>query len=226
MTLVYCGSVASVHSHKPASPSRVSASCSTPLHMLLFSGPSRRQPTCSEEFTLRISLRSEKSAPICAAASCNRALPTPSRLSEHFPCLSVTWHEKQSTRRRRTRYRHGHTGKDGRALERVHGAEVTYDEHSGRSTRHQRDHQQRKAQEGVSFQCSPQVVPFMVDMSLHGENDAGSALQRRQRRLRQWLRHDRMTVVMALAEATHYASPRRQKPASAWGLLSLLCWNT
>ena len=26
----------SVHSHKPASPSRVSASCSTPFHMLLF----------------------------------------------------------------------------------------------------------------------------------------------------------------------------------------------
>ena len=36
MTLVYCGSLASVHSHKPASPSCVSASCSTPVRMLLF----------------------------------------------------------------------------------------------------------------------------------------------------------------------------------------------
>ena len=35
MTLVHCGSLAPVHSHKPANPSRVSASCSTPLHMLL-----------------------------------------------------------------------------------------------------------------------------------------------------------------------------------------------
>ena len=36
MTLVYCSSLASVHSHKPASPSRVSAWCSTSLHMLFF----------------------------------------------------------------------------------------------------------------------------------------------------------------------------------------------
>ena len=54
--------------------------------------------------------RVEESAPICAAASSNRSLPTPSRLSEHFPYLSVTWDGKQSTRRRRTRYGHGHTG--------------------------------------------------------------------------------------------------------------------
>ena len=36
MTLVYCGSLASVRSHKPASLSRVSASCSASLHMLFF----------------------------------------------------------------------------------------------------------------------------------------------------------------------------------------------
>ena len=35
------------------------------------------------------------------------------------------------------------------------------------------------------------------------------------RRLRQWQRHERMTVAMALAEATHHAAPRRQKPVSA-----------
>ena len=43
VTLVYCGSLASVHSHKPASTSRVSAPCSSPL-LMVFSGPSRPQP--------------------------------------------------------------------------------------------------------------------------------------------------------------------------------------
>ena len=38
--------------------------------------------------------RVEESAPICPAASSNRALPTPSRLSEYFPYLSVTWGRK------------------------------------------------------------------------------------------------------------------------------------
>ena len=47
------------------------------------------------------------------------------------------------------------------------------------------------------------------------EHATGSALRRRQRRLRQWLRHERMTVAMALAEASHHAAPRRLKPASA-----------
>ena len=43
----------------------------------------------------------------------------------------------------------------------------------------------------------------------------GSALRRRQRRLRQWHRHERMTVAMALAEATHHAAPRGPKTARA-----------
>ena len=45
MTLVYCGSLASVHSHKPARPSRVSASCPTSLHCS-FSGSSLQAPPC------------------------------------------------------------------------------------------------------------------------------------------------------------------------------------
>ena len=45
MTLVYCGSLASVHSHKPGSPSRVSASCPTLLHCF-FSGSSPQAPSC------------------------------------------------------------------------------------------------------------------------------------------------------------------------------------
>ena len=45
MTLVYCGSFASVHSHKPASPSRVSALRPTSLHRP-FSGSSLQAPSC------------------------------------------------------------------------------------------------------------------------------------------------------------------------------------
>ena len=47
------------------------------------------------------------------------------------------------------------------------------------------------------------------------EHAAGAAKRRRQRRLRQWQRHERMTVAMALAAATHHAAPWRQKPVSA-----------
>ena len=36
LTFVYCGSLASVHNHMPAYPSRVFASCSTPQRMLFF----------------------------------------------------------------------------------------------------------------------------------------------------------------------------------------------
>ena len=43
----------------------------------------------------------------------------------------------------------------------------------------------------------------------------GAAKRRRERRLRQWQRHERITVAMALAGATHHAAPRRQKPVSA-----------
>ena len=44
---------------------------------------------------------------------------------------------------------------------------------------------------------------------------AGAARRRRERRLRQFLRHERLTVAMALAEAQHQIAPRRPKPASA-----------
>ena len=49
--------------------------------------------------------------------------------------------------------------------------------------------------------------------------DAGSsaARRRRERRLRSMLRHERMTVAMALAEMTHNSAPRRPMMARAWG---------
>ena len=49
------------------------------------------------------------------------------------------------------------------------------------------------------------------------EHVTGSALRRRQRRLRQWLFHERMTVAMALAESQHHAAPRGQSMPRARG---------
>ena len=46
---------------------------------------------------------------------------------------------------------------------------------------------------------------------------AGAAMRRRQRRLRSWLKHERMTVAMALAEASHHTAPRGQRTARAGG---------
>ena len=55
-------------------------------------------------------------------------------------------------------------------------------------------------------------------MDLSEQPVVGAAQRRRQRRLRSWLRHERMTVAMALAESTHHSS-RGQKTARAgvWG---------
>ena len=42
-----------------------------------------------------------------------------------------------------------------------------------------------------------------------------SAWRRRERRLRSWVKHERQTVAMALAEALHHSAPRRPKTARA-----------
>ena len=47
--------------------------------------------------------------------------------------------------------------------------------------------------------------------------NASGAARRRQRRLRQWLRHERLSVAMVLAECTHHSAPRGQKMARAGG---------
>ena len=46
-----------------------------------------------------------------------------------------------------------------------------------------------------------------------GVDTATAAARRRQRRLRSWLRHERMTVAMLLAESDHHTAPRGQKQA-------------
>ena len=50
--------------------------------------------------------------------------------------------------------------------------------------------------------------------SVRDANATGAA-RRRQRRLRQWLRHERLSVAMALAESQHHTAPRGQKKARA-----------
>ena len=45
----------------------------------------------------------------------------------------------------------------------------------------------------------------------------GAAKRRRERRLRSWLKHERMTVAMALAEASHHTAPRGQRTARVRG---------
>ena len=52
--------------------------------------------------------------------------------------------------------------------------------------------------------------------SVRAANESGAA-RRRQRRLRQWLRHERLSVAMALAEFSHHSAPRGQKKARAGG---------
>ena len=47
--------------------------------------------------------------------------------------------------------------------------------------------------------------------------NASGASRRRQRRLRQWLRHERLSVAMALAESQHHTAPRGPKMAMARG---------
>ena len=50
-------------------------------------------------------------------------------------------------------------------------------------------------------------------MSTAGVDTATAAARRRQRRLRSWLRHERMTVAMTLAEMTHHTAQRGPKMA-------------
>ena len=66
----------------------------------------------------------------------------------------------------------------------------------------------------------PVCIPFVVNHIsktltvglLMAERDVGSARRRRERRLRSWLRHERMTVRMELAAALHHSSFRGAGP--------------
>ena len=63
--------------------------------------------------------------------------------------------------------------------------------------------------------CSHQFCTFMWTASM--AEHAGAAKRRRERRLRQFLRHERQTVAMLLAETQHHAAPRGQNKARSGG---------
>ena len=73
-----------------------------------------------------------------------------------------------------------------------------------------------------SNSCLTQACPFLCGvfsvMMASEQPGSGAAQRRRQRRLRPWLRHERMTVAMALVQSTHHSS-RGQTIARAgvWG---------
>ena len=68
---------------------------------------------------------------------------------------------------------------------------------------------QGKAQTGCSVCVGDFRCAFMMSTNV-GVDTATAAARRRQRRLRSWLRHERMTVAMTLAEKLHHTS-RGQK---------------
>ena len=57
----------------------------------------------------------------------------------------------------------------------------------------------------------PFLEPSAVAM-MSGERDAGSARRRRERRLRSWLRHERMTVAAELSAALHHSRDGGREP--------------
>ena len=59
-----------------------------------------------------------------------------------------------------------------------------------------------KVQKGCRRFALPFLEPSAVAI-MSGERDAGSARRRRERRLRSWLRHERMTVAAELSAALH-----------------------
>ena len=64
------------------------------------------------------------------------------------------------------------------------------------------------------------LCAFML-AAARAANESGAA-RRRQRRLRQWLRHERLSVAMALAESQHHTAPRGLRMARARGEESVM----
>ena len=57
--------------------------------------------------------------------------------------------------------------------------------------------------------------PLAVTMLLHGERASGtSARRRRERRLRSWAKHERMSIAIALAENLHHSRQKVEGNAS------------
>ena len=70
---------------------------------------------------------------------------------------------------------------------------------------------QQRFKQVVAFFVLPFLEPSAVAM-MSGERDAGSAKRRRERRLRSWLRHERMTVAAELSAALHHSRVGGREP--------------
>ena len=94
--------------------------------------------------------------------------------------------------------------------------------HNNNTTTTTHNHNNHNKHNKHNKQLSDPSVPFLCGvlsvMMASEQPGSGAAQRRRQRRLRSWLRHERMTVGMALAESTHHSS-RGQTIAWAgvWG---------
>ena len=74
-----------------------------------------------------------------------------------------------------------------------------------------------KAQTGCSVCVGDFCCAFEWSTMDGVGNATGAAMRRRQRRLRSMLRHERMTVAMALAESTHLTSRGQKYARAVWG---------
>ena len=87
-----------------------------------------------------------------------------------------------------------------------------------RTTTHNNNAQQQQQLPSrlcVSFQVKPQRVTMAF---VARDTGSSAAKRRRERRLRSWLRHERMTVAMALAEKLHHSAQRPEMAiAGVWG---------
>ena len=70
--------------------------------------------------------------------------------------------------------------------------------------------------QGCPVLCANCENSFMLS-NMAVDSAPGAAMRRRQRKLRQFLRHERLSVAMALAEFTHHTAPRRPTMARARG---------
>ena len=77
--------------------------------------------------------------------------------------------------------------------------------------------QQQQVRTGLRFRLYTGCLSVELMWSARDAEDAGIAKRRRERRLRQFLRHERLTVAMLLAKIQHHAAPRGQNMARSRG---------
>ena len=85
--------------------------------------------------------------------------------------------------------------------------------HHNHHNHHRRSHFGSRVKRAL---CLRHLFCAFMLAAARAANETGAA-RRRQRRLRQWLRHERLSVAMTLAENNNHTAPRRQTKARAGG---------